>query len=358
MENVLLRVLRDPQELARLSIPEWDDMLRMARLNRVSGHLRHAVADRGLEPICPPTALDMLQAARYYPDHIQAVAREEIRHLRRSLDPLKIPMILLKGAAYMAARLPVARGRPLSDVDILVPRRKLEGVELQLLADGWEPQKLDSYDQRYYREWMHEIPPLRHPERGIEVDIHHTLLPITARLTPDPSLLWEASVPLGEGNLRVLAPTDMVLHSAAHLFYDGEIAGALRDLVDLHQLFQHFGTEPGFWESLPKRAEALQLARPLYYALRYCRRLLETPIPAEVLDYAERSWAPPLPVRWLMDRLVTRVLTPRLPEERDPAISAWLLYVRSHWLRMPPWLLASHLSRKGWRRMRERLGGS
>lgn len=261
-------------------------------------------------------------------------------------------MILLKGAAYLFAGIPVARGRHLSDVDILVPRRKLEGAELSLLADGWEPQKLDSYDQRYYREWMHELPPLKHPERGFEVDIHHTLLPITARLAPDPEMLWEASLPLGEGTLRVLAPTDMLLHSAAHLFYDGEIKGGLRDLVDLHELIRHFGQDPGFWDALPERAEALDLARPLYYALRFCDRLLATEIPAEVARYAKRNWAPVYPVSKLMDVLIQRVLQPRLPEEPGAPVSAWLLFVRSHWLRMPPWLLANHLSRKAWRRLR------
>lgn len=27
----------------------------------------------------------------------------------------------------------------------------------------------------------------------------------------------------------------------------------------------------------------------------------------------------------------------------------WLLYVRAHWLRMPPHLLTVHLTRKAWR---------
>jgi hypothetical protein len=143
----------------------------------------------------------------------------------------------------------------------------------------------------------------------------------------------------------------MVLHSAAHLFYDGEIQGGLRDLVDLHLMLKHFGGEPGFRETLTRQAEALQLSRPLYYALRYSSRLLGTPVAPGLLEHAERHWAPAPPARRLMDILVGRVLTPGLPEAPGAPLSAWLLYVRSHWLRMPPWLLAGHLSRKGWRRV-------
>ena len=90
----------------------------------------------------------------------------------------------------------------------------------------------DAYDQRYYRQWMHELPPLRHMTRQTVLDVHHTILPLTAHLKPDPAKLWEAAVGIeGQVNFCVLAPVDMVLHSATHLFHDGELEHGLRDLV-------------------------------------------------------------------------------------------------------------------------------
>jgi hypothetical protein len=183
----------------------------------------------------------------------------------------------------------------------------------------------------------------------LEVDIHHALLPLTGRLRPDPELLWAASRPLPDSPYRVLCPEDMLLHSAAQLFQDGEIAGDLSGLLDLHQLMQELGDEAGFWDRLLPRAEQLELGRPLYYALRYCRRLLDTPVPNEVMRAAE-AFAPGQLNGRLMDLLVPRVLEPRYPTRRPAHMSAWLLYVRSHWLRMPPGLLALHLLRKGLRR--------
>jgi hypothetical protein len=55
-----------------------------------------------------------------------------------------------------------------------------------------------------------------------------------------------------------------------------------------------------------------------------------------------------------MDRLVPRAMLPAHPDRLPPfgaRLAQFLLYVRSLWLRMPPWLLATHLARKGWRRM-------
>ena len=45
--------------------------------------------------------------------------------------------------------------------------------------------KSDPYDDAYYRRWMHELPPLIHRERDRMIDVHHTILPLTARITPD-----------------------------------------------------------------------------------------------------------------------------------------------------------------------------
>ncbi|UUZ51358.1 nucleotidyltransferase family protein [Massilia sp. B-10] len=66
----------------------------------------------------------------------------------------------------------------------------------------------DPYDQRYYRVWMHEIPPMQHVQRGSVIDVHHAILPLTAAARPDPALLRAGAqtVPGMEG-IKVLAPS-------------------------------------------------------------------------------------------------------------------------------------------------------
>jgi hypothetical protein len=49
-----------------------------------------------------------------------------------------------------------------------------------------------------------------------------------------------------------------------------------------------------------------------------------------------------------MNRLVPRALFPQHPDRPSMLTSAarWLLYMRSHWIRMPPVMLVRHLSYK------------
>jgi hypothetical protein len=261
--------------------------------------------------------------------------------------------VLLKGAAYVAGGLRAGVGRLATDVDILVPAGDIRRVEQALVGAGWGPIKLHPYDQRFYREWSHELPPLQHARRRSIVDVHHNILPVSGRVRPDAAALLASAVPVrsaGMDDLWMLAPEDMVLHSAAHLFQDGDLAGSVRDLVDADALLSEFGArDPAFWDRLPARARELGLERALFYVLRFARRLLETPVPPGV-DAAVP--APPRAAMALMDRLVSRALLPIRGQHgtlgEDTA--RLLLYARSHWLRMPPGLLVAHLTRKTLRR--------
>ncbi len=352
--SLLLEVLCQPARAGTLDLPRWDLLVRQARRAELLGHLHWLLAQEGLLPAVPPAPLVHLESARVYARAQQRVVRWEARCILRALAPLEIPVVFLKGAAYLLAGLPNSEGRLFSDVDILVPRPRLEAVERELMRHGWMSTHLDAYDQRYYRTWMHELPPLRHIRRRTVLDVHHNILPDTARLHPRASRLLADAVPAGR-NALVLSPPDMVLHSATHLFHDGELERGLRDLVDLDLLLRHFGTDEGFWEALPRRAAELDLQRPLYYALRHCRRLLDTPVPSAVLE-AVADAAPPPPLRALMDVLFGRGLEVDHDSCRavGDGLARWLLYMRSHYLRMPLYLLIPHLLRKASRRRRDR----
>lgn len=350
----LIAALLDPARAAALDPRDWNDLLLRARGCGVLARLGTRLIDGGLIDRIPAKARAHVRAACIAAESTRTAVRFEINRLLRALGQSDTQVILLKGAAYMMAELPPARGRLIGDLDLMVPRDKVNEIEKALVAKGWASAELDDYDQRYYREWTHEIPPLQHPERETPLDIHHTIAPLTSRVHPDPGALLAAAVPLPDPRLRVLGPADMVLHSAVHLFND-EVGKPLRDLFDLHDLLCHFGAQDGFWIELVDRARLHGLGRPLYYMLRYTGRLLGTPIPPEVVS-ASAGWAPGATVRWLMDWLFTQYFVPGPPERprRAAHVARGLLYMRAHWLRMPPLLLARHLSIKTARRIRER----
>lgn len=347
---LLLSCLLSPRAALALSSVQWDLLIRQGRRANLLSKLAFALEDQ-LASI-PPAPRRHLQAALQVARRQAQMARWEVRCIRDALAPLNIEPVLLKGAAYLLTDLPVSRGRLFGDVDILVPKSRIAEVEQALLAQGWSfSSELTEYDQRYYRDWMHEIPPLGHDQRGTSLDVHHTILPPTARVQVNTQALFEDTVALpGLPGLRVLAPATMFLHSAAHLFHEGELDKGLRDLFDLDGLMRHFGRDPAFWAALVPRARVLGLTGPLFHALRYTTRLLGTPVPPDVMQ-AAAAHAPG--AQALLDACYDRALMP-VHASCDDAFTGparLALYVRSHWLRMPLGLLARHLARKAWLRL-------
>ncbi|WP_242116851.1 nucleotidyltransferase domain-containing protein [Sphingomonas lacusdianchii] len=317
-------VLTDPARATVLTSDAWNALIAAARAEQLIGSM--AVRLDGL-PI-PPAAARIMADARVSAEQGRVAALWEAEMARRALAPLGVPVVLLKGTAFVAAGLDAGRGRSIGDLDILVPRESLDAVEAVLLAAGWEWVKPDPYDDAYYRRWMHELPPLIHRERDRMIDVHHTILPPTARPTPDAAALIADAVPLGNG-LSVLSSEDMVIHAAAHLFADGDLQGGLRNLWDIDRLVREFD-DAGLVERLMARAGRHDLVPATARALRLAKRVFGTPVD---------GFAPVASDALFARRLLARDGWGRLRHKG----TEFGFYVRSHLLRMPPAMLARHL---------------
>jgi hypothetical protein len=344
--RLLTRLLADPASARR--VEDWTSLIAMARAESLSGSLAWRLEGQPL----PPRVEALLEAARRDGEAARVQALWEAEMARRALAPLAIPIILLKGTAYAAGGLGAGLGRSIGDLDILVPRLALADVERALLAAGWEWVKEDSYDDQYYRRWMHELPPLIHRERDRMIDVHHSILPLTARPKPDMEAMIEAAMPLADG-LFTLCPPDMIVHSAAHLFADGDLAGGLRNLWDIDRLLREFAErDPGFWPALGERARRHNLMPAVGRAVRLANHCYGTPInwcqaPISKLLISNREVTEKIgakPRLTATDRLFRRRLLARdgWGRQRRP-LTRLSFYVRSHWLRMPPAMLARHL---------------
>jgi Uncharacterised nucleotidyltransferase len=396
--SLLVEALRDPASVTRWRDSQWRDAISLARREKMLGHLAAEVEAAGLMPQLPPQVRALLKDGLRFAAHSHVGVRSIVRQLEAILAPLGCPLILLKGCAYVFGHSPAAVGRLAGDVDMLVPRDWLGAAEAALAAQGWRVSFKSDYDDRYYRDWMHELPPILAPDRSNALDLHHTILPLTSRLRPDASALVAAAVPVAGSRLSIFSPEDEVLHSAVHLFHDGDLTGGLRNLHDLHRMLCLHGREPdclsigiypqekksahpepvegadfcaktksrfvdklrmsgsgdqtlstGFWSQLVMRARLHDVERPLWLALHFCAELFATPVPPQTLE-ALRAKAPRGLSRALLFWMVRKRLLAMRIGVQAPAtrFAMILLYVRSHLLRMPLPMLLRHLWTK-WR---------
>lgn len=347
--TLLLRGLREPLQIGGA---QWDRVLRLARMTGLHGRLAAANLDT---PALPDAVRrHLLSAAR-----MSAFSARMLDAEIRAVAPLctaEFPVIALKGGAYALQGLAFAHGRFVSDIDLLVPAGALRTMEHALLRAGWEAARLEPYDERYYRNWSHETPPMRFPGHVLELDLHHAITPVTGRLHFNPAPLFEASVAVPGTPFRVLSPEDQVLHACVHCFQDGDLALRLREIADMDGLLRSFADRQGFWRRLGKRALQLGLGGELRFGLHYAHEWMRTPVPADVLASLP---APKGPTAWLMAQCIPLAMLPSDPDH-PPSTTVRLarlaMLARYHLRRMPPHMLLPHLTRKAILRLRGHRG--
>jgi hypothetical protein len=342
----LVRALIDPGIMPGLGEARWDLLIRQARAAGLLGKVGALALEHGLTSRLPIPAWHALEAGLAFSERQAVAVHHELKLLDLALADLDIPVLVLKGAAYVASGHPAAAGRFMSDIDILVPKPSLGRVEAALMLAGWVSTLRDAYDQRYYRRWMHELPPMTHIRRGTSLDVHHNLLPETGRIRTHPDRVIDESLPLpGLRCLRVPSQRDLILHSATHLMHEGEWDHGLRDLSDLYTLMSSRMDEAGFGSALAERARQLNLERPLFHAMNHMQRVFRLDVPGAQVSSPGKLTQP------LMQELLEQGFGSfhSSCRSRLTSVAEFCLFVRSHWLRMPLHLLVPHLLYKAFK---------
>lgn len=313
------------------------ELIKFADANHVLGQMAHAYEES------EGAALqDILRNGKMRAGHDHTMLKFEMDRIERAFLDTPVPIVVLKGGAYVSGKSRAGLGRRVSDLDILVRPEDLERVEEQLLKFGWSPDEEtdNEYDQEYYREYMHELPPLRHKSRGTVIDVHHALLPKTARHSVQTDRLFSDAVSVGKGNLLIFQPTDMFIHSAVHAYADGAIDTPARTMLEQYFLFSELS--PKDKEFLIERAQEVEASMPVGIALWLVGRLFDI----EPAQQASKKLISPF--RYF---LLKRAILNKLAAGKLSVFGKVYLYIRSHYLRMPLYLLLPHLLRKAirWR---------
>jgi hypothetical protein len=351
MERQLINAICRPQSVKNFSIEDWNELLVQARASNLLGRLSYIFERHNIDIPC--RIKNHLKSALVISNKQKMQTLFELREILRATDKIKDNIVILKGAAYCALNLPCSEGRTFSDIDIMVAKDVIRSVEVSLLLKGWVKTVQDDYDQQYYRQWMHEIPPLRHSQRDTVIDVHHNILPLTNRSAPDAKQFKLRESQLENiGSCLVLDELDMLIHCCVHLFAESEFNNSLRDLSDIYMMLQDIlEKDPEGLTRLLDRADELGLGAYVRLAIHNNHKVFCLPISATVEKRisSNETFSHGI-VNWCFQQLF--VPNHSSCRTMSTSIAEFLLYVRGHQLRMPLRLLLPHLIRKATRNIK------
>lgn len=340
-----------------LSTEQQQQIIAILRFEGLLARLAHFLSEDQIDS-CAPHIKRHLLSAKLQADRLAHFCRNEAEIIHKALAKKGIKGTFLKGAAYALMGTDLLKGRQFTDIDLLVSKPELEPAELTLMSFGWLQKVMDNYDEKYYREWAHEIPPMIHRKRDTVIDLHHNLVPPISGRAPDVEIFTQNALSVASG--QVLRPAALVLHSMIHLFTNEEFHNAYRDLNDIHLMLTHFSNE-AFWSDITSLALDANFEDELYLGLIQSTHYFATDIPEQTLQTVQAA-AQKNRSR-LTQRLITKAyqlaVSPKHPSQTDWRHNVCLAFcfVRGHLVKMPLKVLTKHMTFKTYRLTIEYLFG-
>jgi hypothetical protein len=205
-----------------------------------------------------------------------------------------IPVMALKGAHLARLVYGNIALRPMGDLDLLVKKKDLPGVEEKLLGIGFAPIAL----QKKMTEIHHHLV-YRWPEKEICVEVHWNIIGSAYPFHVDPEGLWNRARPAVFDGLEilVLCPEDLLLHLCLHTARDLYQTG-LRPFCDLLEVIRRNENKMD-WDQVFFRSGEWGIRKFVYLTLNLTRELLGASVPEDLLktirppDFEERvmDWA-------------------------------------------------------------------
>ncbi|RDV29214.1 hypothetical protein DXV75_01780 [Alteromonas aestuariivivens] len=336
--------LLTPRQALEWQPQEWERALRILRANDMLATFAGLFEPGDLEQLSEYARRHLHSAVTYYQRQKHQV-HHEVELLHELMAGAGCHPVFLKGAGYVLAEDSNHRGRLMSDIDVMVDKSELRRAELALLNSGWKAKEVTDYDDRYYRQWSHELPPFVHPERGTTLDLHHTVLPPITGRRIETVTLFDNTVQTDSGytifNLKF-----RLLHCIIHLFFNEDYEKACRDVWDIHCLAEQF--------SQPELMEFIALSQQLGFGTEVCfaLRLRQYLLGTEYCDQASETLNRQLRGReWMVKRVIAPAVMPTHPlvDTFGTRIAKSLMYLRGHWVKMPLRILLPHAATKSYR---------
>lgn len=356
MLDALIALLNKSNEKT-LSETEWRDLILVSRASGVLARVAHCLAE-DVRSKLNSKIYRHFEAAKRHETLFHNQVKNEIEVIRKGvLNSKSYKVALLKGAGYVFSQSGASKGRIFSDIDILVQKNNLADFEQSLNLLGWVSRS-DNYDDTYYRQWAHEIPPMIHINRSSVIDVHHNIVPIVSGRAPNAELLWDETKTIDDG-VQVLSTSAMFVHSAIHLFFKEEFYFGFRDLTDLMCLFIEMKNSESDIEKVKTLASKLGFELEVYLALRYLKLILKV----DEVDDALQHFVDIQPSKFKLlcyDWMYRRVLIPRhsLTMKKFTGLASSLAFLRGHLLKMPLHIFIKHITVKTLNGMLKKITGN
>lgn len=251
----------------------WEYLLNRSLTEGLFGLLYKNLKNAQIE-IPPQKEFKELERMYYQNLAKNMVFLKELDSILKYLNDNQIPIILLRGAAFLKTIYRDIGLRYFDDIDIFIKGNHYDKICKLLKKNGFT--SLPFYPDRYLKD-------------SLNIDLHTSLFNVSRIRSRAYAIkikneeIWKDARQINSHypNILSLSPYDNILilslHSLKHSF------AQLIWFVDMNEIINQ-NKDNLDWDKLLQRAELFNLTRPLYYSLFYLKKTMNSPIPDFVFN--------------------------------------------------------------------------
>lgn len=188
-----------------VSVADWNKIDNLAELHGLIPQLLYAIKAQKQETLLPPHIAEKWNKESLHIAAENICKLTVLKEIVAILNANNIPIVLLRGISSAWSRYPTPELRPMADIDILVPHKKLSLAVKLLQKKGYLPVKSG--------EWN-----FCHPNfNNVVIDLHINCFPWYSH--KDMELLWKNAKPsvfFSSENVFVLPNEETLITEACH----------------------------------------------------------------------------------------------------------------------------------------------
>lgn len=217
-------------ELLSVSDFDWEVFIKLSLYHEIAPFAYLALRD--ISCYIPSDKIELLENSYYCSLSRGMLLQEELSTLRGLFEKAGIPMLALKGAAFLCtlySRLPI---RQMTDIDILVRKCDIEDSE-RIVSELEYRKELYGLRQEYWRECQYSLAFYKNGAENIFIELHWDIdyKRKTGNLLSE---FWDRAVEISWNDkvIKTLSPEDTLLCLALHNRRLGRVL-SLKNIYDL-----------------------------------------------------------------------------------------------------------------------------
>ena len=264
---------------------DWKRLMLIASGHYLTPSFYLALQRRDLLGIVPVEIKEFLQANDLLNRERNATHFKQLIAVTRQLNTIDVQPLLLKGAnCLLADQYPGADGRVMSDLDLLIPKHRIED-SIQSLAEIGYMYHPDAVPSR--NENRNHLSPLYHPDYSVWFEIHRDVNCGHVKPIFSTADMWQSARTVEFSGVQALVPSNHmrllhnIVHSRLHHRHHRNFLLDMRQLNEWVQLRDFCSAEID-WHVMREQFSVYGQAAVLETYFLAASRFFDQPLPAAI----------------------------------------------------------------------------